>query len=110
MYVTGRGWQGICPDIAWIDSDPSSICQDLGYTGGITTTSVFTIDVPGGQISPRRLLYDVTCPGSNDGDHFSECSFKLGNDDVSNCNLPPDLYAAVRCGKFDIHTSPSRLY
>ena len=104
IYTVSQGWQGICPDSSWTNSDAATICQDLGYQDGSVAAPVFSSVVPGGQ-SPSRLIYDVSCPSGGSGrDSIFNCPFNLGSGDTSNCDSNPGLYAAVQCSKFGIQT------
>ena len=98
IYSITLGWQGICPDSSWTDSDAVTICQDLGYDSGSVATSVDDVTGPGGQV-PTRLLYDAKCPGiSNDDIRARVCSFRVQRS-PSDCTAPEGRFAALQCGE-----------
>ena len=90
------GWQGICPDSSWTNSDANTICQDLGYQGGAIAAPLHASVGPGGLSLPR-LLYNTSCPSSS-SDLISAgvCSFSL-QQSPSDCTAPEGTFAALSC-------------
>ena len=101
IYSDEFGWQGICPDSDWTDSDADAICQQLGFVGGDVATPVRSSAGPGGEPLSRRL-YTISCPADFNSDSYTigMCSARIGASDTSNCARGEGLYAAVNCSKF----------
>lgn len=92
------GWQGICPDSSWTDSDARTICQDLGYDTGSAIDAVDVTSGPGGQV-PTRRLYDAKCPATNNDEiKAGVCSFRVQRS-PSGCTAPEGRFAAVQCSE-----------
>ena len=100
IYSITLGWQGICPDDSWTDSDAATICRDLGYDGGSVADPVDTDSGPGGLV-PTRQLYDAKCPGINTDDiRAGVCSFRIQRlNSPLDCVAPEGRFAAVQCSK-----------
>ena len=97
IYTVTLGWQGICPDNSWTDSDAATICEDLGYQSGSIATPVAVVSGPNGQSS--RQLYGANCPGSSTDDVTTGvCSFRIQGS-RTNCAFPEGTFAAVQCSK-----------
>ena len=98
IYSNMNGWQGICPDSSWTDSDAVTICQDLGYASGavaepINVISNLTIRVPSFR------LHAANCPPSaGDPLTLGVCSFLGKQFTISDC--PLNQFAAVNCSKY----------
>ena len=100
IFTGSQGWQGICPDNSWTNSDAATICQDLGYQSGTIATPVSAVSGPGGVASPR-LLYASNCPGrQTDSIIAGVCSFAVQSSPTDSCAFPQDSFAAVQCSKF----------
>ena len=101
IYSTTRGWQGICPDSFWTDSDAATICQDLGYQSGTNMISIFDLAGSNNRIPPRGL-YAASCPAVISSDvTLGVCSFRIETT-FSTCPFSPGLFAAVRCSELSI--------
>ena len=99
IYTVTQGWQGICPDGFWTDSDASTICQQLGYDGGSVATPIDALHGPGGEPLSRNL-FDAKCPGSSTDDVTTElCSFRIQSS-TARCVSPEGKFAALQCSKF----------
>lgn len=99
IYSITLGWQGICPDNSWTDSDAATICRDLGYDGGSVALPIVTDSGPGGQTSARQL-YEANCPGINAADiRAGVCSFRIQRTSVLRDCIAPEGFAAVQCSK-----------
>lgn len=99
IYSTEFGWQGICPDAGWMNSDAAAICRELGYAGGNRISSITVSTGPGGEPVPRRL-HSISCPADLSGSFtFGRCSVRVGASDTSNCDRRVGQYASVSCGK-----------
>ena len=111
IYTLTNGWNGICPDSFWTDSDAVTICQHLGYHDGTIGDPVDTISGPGGEVSSRQL-YDANCsihPGKSSADGSitaGVCSFRVQSS-PDDCTAPGGMFATVRCGKLNDH--PAKL-
>lgn len=100
IYSSRYGWQGICPDSSWTDSDAATICRDLGYADGVAISPINASRGPGGEPVSRRL-YNAACPGSlSSRNRMGVCSFSVGSTNTSNCAWPQGQYASLNCGKF----------
>lgn len=98
IFTITLGWQGICPDGFWTNSDASVICQQLGYHSGSVATPVEAVRGPGND-PLSRSLYDAKCPGrSVDEVTTNLCSFRLEST-VARCAEPEGRFAAVQCSK-----------
>ena len=104
IYTVTLGWQGICPDNSWTNSDAATICRDLGYQSGSIATPVNTALGPGGVVSSRQL-HAANCPGrSTDVVSTGVCSFKIQSSPSGNCASPEGTFAAVQCSKCFVPT------
>ena len=103
IYTITVGWQGICPDGSWTNSDEITICRDLGYQHGSTGNPVDAVGGPGGQVSPHQL-HDANClirlGRSADGITTGVCSFRVQSSS-DDCTVPDGRFAAVRCSKLN---------
>ena len=98
IYSNIYGWQGICPDSSWTDTDADIICQDLGYESGAIATPVRAFVGPRG-VPLSRQFYAANCPADNlDIASAGVCSFSLVRFS-SDCTSPQDTFAAVRCSE-----------
>ena len=98
IFTITQGWQGICPDGSWTNSDAATICRDLGYNGGSVATPIDAVSGPGGALVTRNL-YDATCPGRSAHDiTVGVCSFRVQGS-PANCASPDGRFAAVQCSK-----------
>ena len=102
IYTTTLGWQGVCPDSSWTDSDAVIVCQDLGYQSGSIASPVNSLSGPDGQPSSRQL-YNAECPGrSADDVTTGVCSFSIQSSPSGNCPFPDGTFAAVQCSKLSV--------
>ena len=98
IYTVTLGWQGICPDSSWTNSDAAIVCQDLGYQSGSIATPVSVVSGPSGLPSSRQL-YGANCPGRSTDDVMTGvCSFRVQGS-RGNCAFPEGTFAAVQCSK-----------
>lgn len=98
IYTVTLGWQGICPDSSWTDSDAATVCQDLGYQSGSVATPVAVVGGPNGLPSSRQL-YGANCPGRSTDDVMTGvCSFRVQGS-RGNCAFPEGTFAAVQCSE-----------
>ena len=98
IFTITLGWQGICPDGSWTNSDASVICQQLGYDRGSVATPVEAVRGPGNN-PVSRDLYDAKCPGRSADEVTTDlCSFRLEST-VTRCAEPEGRFAAVQCSK-----------
>ena len=99
QIYSSYGWQAICPDSSWTNRDADTICQDLGYAGGVVISPISTSRGPGGEPVSRRL-YNAACPGElGRRNRFGVCSFSVGTTNTSNCAQPQGQYASLNCSK-----------
>ena len=107
IYLSTYGWQAICPDSSWTDIDAETICNELGYEGGIVISPISSSVSPGGEPVSRRL-YNTACPGgAGSRSTFGVCSFSVGASNTSNCDQPSGLYASLNCSKYQVCDSTS---
>ena len=100
IFTITLGWQGICPDNSWTDSDAATICQHLGYAGGFVAAPIDAVRGPDGDSEPlSRNLYDAKCPGTSADEITTElCTFRIETS-VARCAAPEGRFAALQCSK-----------
>ena len=100
IYSLSRGWQGICPDRFWSNSDAATVCRDLGYQSGTILSPVFALRTLNTRIPPRTL-YAARCPATATvtGElPLGVCSFQIQRL-TSDCASSEGVFAAVNCSK-----------
>ena len=103
IYSLSRGWQGICPDSFWSNTDAATVCQDLGYQSGTIADPVFALrTTSNNRIPPRippRNLYAASCPATVTNQlSLGVCSFQIQSL-ASDCESSEGMFAAVQCSK-----------